>query len=109
MGNLTEFAIGPFESRADSIFHGIGNLSLDQAGGKRTEGLVKKVVTTITNGKLEGINLDVDGLDTEETALGLLGGGLVVDDGDGGGDTASAKEDICETRVFEFLYDVRQH
>jgi hypothetical protein len=100
MGNLTEFAISPFKSRADSIFHGIRNLSLDEAGGKRAEGLVKKIVTTITNGKLEGINLDVDGLDTEETALGFLGGGLVVDNGDSSGDTTPAKEDVCETRVF---------
>jgi hypothetical protein len=108
MGNLTKFAISPFECRANGIFHGIRNLSLDQASGKRTEGLVKKIVTTITNRKLESIHLDVDGLDAEETALVFLGGGLVVDDGDGGSDTASTKEDVCKTRIFEFLYDFRQ-
>jgi hypothetical protein len=83
-------------------------LLLDQTSGEGPEGLVQKVVTAITDRELEGMDLDMNGLDAEEAALGLPGG-LVVDDNNGSSDTTSTKEDVSEARVFEFLDHICQY
>jgi hypothetical protein len=99
----TQFTISPFESSADTILNGLGNLTLDEASGKRAESLVEDIVARVADRELESINLDVYILDTEQALLRRLG---VVDNGDGGGDTTSTEEDVSKTGVFDFLVNM---
>jgi hypothetical protein len=99
----TQFTISPFESSTDTILNSLGNLTLDEASGKRAESLVEDIVARVADRELESINLDMYILDTEQALLRRLG---VVDNGDGSGDTTSTEEDVSKTGIFDFLVNM---
>jgi len=101
--DLDKLIIERFETFADSISYGFGDLLLDQTRGERSECLVKKIVLAVTNGELERVDFDFNALDFEDIAAHLSSRsvqslGMELDESS---DSTTAKEDVRKTSIFD--------
>lgn len=68
-----ELSIVVLEAGGDVVFDRLLGLFLDEAGSEGTNELVEDVALRVTDGELEGVNLDVNVLDFEDGSLVIVG------------------------------------
>lgn len=84
---------GSSQSGVDSSLDGV----LDDTGGSGLDELVEKVVVRVSDRELQGVNVDINVLDTEHAVSSVLNSLQVDDDAD----TLSANDDIGQTAVLD--------
>lgn len=95
VSDCNQLAVQVLESRMDAICNRFLNLSLDEAGGQRHQGLVQQIMLRVANAELEGVDLDLHALNLEDRALIFISRYQM----DRSRQTIPADENIGDTRV----------
>ena len=97
VSDFGELFIETLERGSKGGVHGSLNGVLDDTGGSGLDKLVENVVVRVLDGELQGVNVDVNVLDTEHAVSSVLNG-LEVDDH---ADTLAADDDVGQTAVLD--------
>jgi len=96
VSDLGDLVVDVLEGGSESTVDGSLDGLSDGRGGNGLDKLVEQVVVRVSDGKLEGVNVDINVLDREGAVSSVVGL-----EGDLDGDTLSSDQDVGDTGVLE--------
>lgn len=97
VSDFSELFVQTFKSGSQSGVNSSLNGVLDDTRGGGLDELIEKIVVRVSDGELQGVDVNVNILDTEHTVSSVLNGLQVDNDAD----TLSANDDIGQTAVLD--------